>query len=192
MTSVFEQSDIAESLKQSVQPRKFLGKYRGMVVNNEDPQKMGRIQAIVPDVSEVIPTGWAMPCVPFAYLQMGLFVLPPPQSGVWIEFEHGDPDYPIWSGGWWGKGQIPVVQSGDKSTPATPNVVIQNGFDTIIVHSNPDDGIILSAGPHLPSGGPTPKIEIKATGIKLSVGKNSIEINGTSVNINNGALTVLP
>lgn len=195
MTSVFEQTDISEALKQSIQPRRYLGKYRGVVVNNQDPQQMGRIQVIVPDVSELIPTGWAMPCVPFAFLQMGLFVLPPVQAGVWIEFEQGDPDYPIWSGGWWGEGQIPVLQNADLSTPATPNVVIQNGINTILVHGTPGptSGIVLSAGPHMPAATPSPKIEITPSGIKLSIGPTiGIEITPAGVKINNGALTVLP
>lgn len=195
MNGIFEQVDIAEELKQSLQPRKYLGKYRGTVINNQDPLQMGRIQAIVPDVSELIPTGWAMPCVPFAFLQMGLFVLPPLKAGVWIEFEQGDPDYPIWSGGWWGDGQAPILQSSDMATPATPNVVIQNGINTILVHATPGptNGIILSAGPHTPAGTPSPKIEITPSGIKLTVGPTvGIEITVAGVEINKGALRILP
>ncbi len=193
MSNTFEQADIAEQLRQSIQPRKYLGKYRGVVVNNTDPQQMGRIQAIVPDVSEVIPTGWAMPCVPFAFLQMGLFVLPPLKASVWIEFEQGDPDYPIWSGGWWGEGQMPVVQSMSQATPVSPNVVIQNGINTILVFGlgAPASGIVLSAGPHISPA--TPRIEITPAGIKLSVSPNiGLEITLAGVVINNGALTVLP
>jgi uncharacterized protein involved in type VI secretion and phage assembly len=79
----------------------FFGKYRGMVLNNIDPMQMGRIMVQVPDVSNVLPSTWAMPCVPFAGIQNGFFVLPAIGSGVWIEFEQGDPDYPIWTGGFW-------------------------------------------------------------------------------------------
>ena len=195
MSAAFKELDLVEELRQSVLPDKFLGKYRGTVINNQDPLQMGRIQAIVPDVSELLPTGWATPCVPFAFIQMGLFVLPPLQSGVWIEFEQGDPDYPIWSGGWWGEGQIPVLQANDAALPTTPNVVIQNGINTILVHGTPgpSNGIILSAGPHTPPGTPSPKIEITPTGIKLTVGPTvGIEITPAGVRVNNGALMVLP
>ena len=44
--------------------KKFFGKYRGTVLNNIDPMMMGRIQAIVPDVTGLIPSSWAMPCFP--------------------------------------------------------------------------------------------------------------------------------
>ena len=74
---------------------KYYGKYRGTVVNNVDPMQIGRIQAIVPDVSNIVPTSWAMPCVPVAGLQMGEFTVPPIGAGVWMEFEQGNPDYPI-------------------------------------------------------------------------------------------------
>ncbi len=84
---------------------KFHGKYRGTVVNNVDPEQRGRIQALVPDVSGLIPSSWAMPCVPFAGKQSGVYVVPQIGAGVWIEFEQGDPDYPIWVGGFWGVGR---------------------------------------------------------------------------------------
>ena len=46
--------------------KRFFGKYRGTVLNNIDPMMMGRIQAIVPDVTGLIPSSWAMPCFPVA------------------------------------------------------------------------------------------------------------------------------
>ena len=82
--------------------KKFYGKYRGTVMNNIDPMQIGRIQAIVPDVLGPIPTSFAMPCFPITGKQMGTFMLPQIGSGVWIEFEQGNPDYPIWTGGYWG------------------------------------------------------------------------------------------
>ena len=81
---------------------KFLGKYRGTVINNIDPEQRGRIQVLVPDVSNIVPSSWAMPCVPVAGIQMGMFTVPPIGSGVWVEFEQGDPDYPVWVGCFWG------------------------------------------------------------------------------------------
>ena len=78
---------------------KFWGKYRGTVVNNIDPEQRGRIQAIVPAVTGLVPSSWAMPCVPFAGKQEGFFAVPQIASGVWIEYEDGNPDKPIWVGG---------------------------------------------------------------------------------------------
>ena len=74
--------------------QRFYGKYRGTVVNNIDPMQLGRIQAIVPDVSGISPTSWAMPCLPGAGINTGFFTVPQIGSGVWIEFEQGDPTGP--------------------------------------------------------------------------------------------------
>ena len=77
------------------------GKYRGKVQDNKDPLRLGRIRAFVPAVA---PDGlnWAMPCVPYAGPQEGFLMLPPVGANVWVEFEGGDLNYPIWSGGFWG------------------------------------------------------------------------------------------
>src|SRR5262245_47966845 len=89
---------------------RYFGKYRGTVINNVDPEQRGRIQAIVPDVNSVIPGTWAMPCVPVGGIQMGFFTVPPIGSAVWMEFEGGDADYPIWSGCFWGSAaEVPAL-----------------------------------------------------------------------------------
>ena len=65
-------------------------------------EQIGRVLVQVPDVLGIIPSSWAMPCVPAAGIQSGCFIVPPIGSQVWVEFEQGDPDYPIWTGGFWG------------------------------------------------------------------------------------------
>ena len=88
----------------------FYGKFRGIVTDIQDPLMMGRIKASVPDVLGEQESGWAMPCAPFGGSGMGFFSLPSVGAGVWIEFEYGDPDYPIWSGCWWGSAaEMPPV-----------------------------------------------------------------------------------
>ena len=81
---------------------KFFGKFRGVVINNIDPEQMGRIQVQVPDVQGVVPTSWAMPCVPCNLPKKIGSVLPKIGAGVWVEFEQGDPSHPIWTGCWFG------------------------------------------------------------------------------------------
>ena len=61
--------DLAERLR-----NRYYGKYRGTVVNNIDPMQIGRIQAIVPDVG-IVPTSWAMPCLPGAGINTGVFTV---------------------------------------------------------------------------------------------------------------------
>jgi uncharacterized protein involved in type VI secretion and phage assembly len=167
--------------------KRFYGKYRGTVINNVDPMQMGRIQAMVPDVSNVIPSSWAMPCFPVTGKQMGAWMIPQVGTGVWIEFEQGDPDYPIWSGCWFGSAaEVPTLALA--APPAVPNFVIQTqGQNTIMISDvpGPTGGILLKTT----TGA---MIAINDVGITISNGKGAtIVLTGPSVTINNGAFTVI-
>jgi hypothetical protein len=89
--------------------QKFFGKYRGIVLNNIDPLYRGRIIVEVPDVLGTEVSGWALPCVPYAGRNVGFLALPPVGASVWVEFEQGDPDFPIWSGCFWAEGEMPMI-----------------------------------------------------------------------------------
>ena len=106
---------LLEELIDNVRNKHF-GKYRGTVVNNQDPTSKGRIQVSVPAVlGELI--AWAMPCLPYAGMNVGMFIVPEIGSGVWVEFEGGDPSFPIYTGGWWGDGDVPMAETGAPATP---------------------------------------------------------------------------
>ena len=124
---------------------KHYGKYRGTVTQNVDPMQLGRIQAMVPDVSGLLPSSWAMPCVPMASKMSGVYVVPQIGAGVWIEFEQGDPDYPIWSGGFWGiAAEVPSLAL--LGNPASPSIVLQTGLQNTLAISDvpgPTGGIML-------------------------------------------------
>jgi hypothetical protein len=49
----------------------------------------------------------------------GFYAVPQFGTGVWIEFEAGDPSRPVWSGCWWGAAQIPLSELGTIPTPFT-------------------------------------------------------------------------
>jgi hypothetical protein len=86
---------------------RFYGKYRGLVTDTADPLDRGRLKARVPEVLADVETGWALPAAPYAGPDQGLFTIPPVGAGVWVEFEAGDVSRPIWSGAWWGDGDVP-------------------------------------------------------------------------------------
>jgi hypothetical protein len=102
------ESSVASVLER--QTDRFYGKYRGLVFLNLDPQNQGRIKAIVPEVLGVFPSNWCLPCTPYAGTAMpaGLFTIPGLGAGVWIEFEAGDVNRPVWTGCWWGTAQVPI------------------------------------------------------------------------------------
>lgn len=86
---------------------RFYANYRGVVENVEDPDNLGRLQVLVPQVyGDDLYEYWAAPKL-FAGAGIGSFILPNKGDFVWVEFENGDPRYPIWSYGWWGQGQVP-------------------------------------------------------------------------------------
>lgn len=167
--------------------RTYFGKYRGMVINNIDPQQMGRLMVQVPDVEGLLPSSWAMPCFPFGGKQMGAYLLPQIGSGVWVEFEQGNPDYPIWSGCWYGSvSEVPALALA--GNPVSPSLVFQTGLQNTLAISDlpgPTGGIMLKS-----ATGAT--LIVNDTGIYIQNGKGaSLVMVGPSVTINNGALVVI-
>lgn len=170
--------------------KQFLGKYRGVVTGNVDPLLRGRLQVIVPDVLGPAPSSWAEPCVPLAGptgTPMGAYMVPPIGAGVWVEFEHGDPTYPIWVGCRWGASSDvpPLAHAG---LPVAPNIVLQTLAQNTLVISDlpgPTGGLMLKS-----ASGAT--LIVNDTGIYIQNGKGaSIVLTGPTVNVNNGALTVV-
>jgi hypothetical protein len=164
--------------------RQFFGKYRGTVVNNVDPQQMGRVQVSVPAVLGTGSLSWAMPCAPYAGPGVGFFAVPPVGANVWVEFEGGDPDYPIWSGCFWGVGETPAVPA------LAENKVFKTSGVTMTLSDLPGaGGFTLEVGPPL---SPTPlKLVLNASGIEISNGSASVKLTPLSVSVNDGALEVI-
>lgn len=167
--------------------RKYYGKYRGVVLNNVDPLLEGRLLVQVPDVAGLAPTTWATPCVPIAGIQNGMVAIPINGSGVWVEFEHGDPKYPIWVGCFWGSAaEIPALAR--LTPPPVPAITFQTPFQNGITISDlpgPTGGIMLKS-----ATGAT--LIVNDTGIYIQNGKGAmITMVGPAVTINSGALTVI-
>jgi hypothetical protein len=171
--------------------KRFFGKYRGIVELNSDPELKGRIQAMVPAVLGKVPTTWALPCLPNAGVKSGVHVVPAAGTNVWIEFENGDPDKPIWTGCFWGSTtEAPVAPTPQVNPLLPPDVVVQTvAQNTIVVSGNPVTGITISAGP--PMAAISPRIVVSQAGITITDGKGgSISIVGGVVAINQTALVV--
>jgi uncharacterized protein involved in type VI secretion and phage assembly len=170
----------------AAEKKRYHGKYRGTVLLNVDPQKKGRILVEVPDVLGVGLSSWAMPCMSMAGMQAGVFMVPAMRSGVWVEFEGGDSDKPIWVGGYWGNGaEVPALA---QATPPALGV--------FVVQTQNQNTLMLSDTPG-PTGGFMIKttslgmITINDTGIIISNGKGaSISMVGPTVTINAGALVI--
>lgn len=106
---------------------RYFGKYRGRVIDNKDGTGRGRIKVSVPAVLEGVYV-WAMPCVPYAGKEVGTYIMPELGSGVWIEFEGGDPSYPIWTGAFWTDDELPPNERNKAAVPSLKIIRSKKGL----------------------------------------------------------------
>jgi hypothetical protein len=166
------------------QASKFFGKYRGLVTDNRDPLMRGRVRLQVPQVlgkAEV----WALPCVPFAGKNVGLYVIPKTGTAVWVEFEAGDPSYPIWTGALWALGDIsPADATPDVKFLKTEKFTlrIDDLVGEITIENQAGSQIVI---------GPL-EVKIKSSSVTTEgAGGKKTELTAVSFSVNNAALEVL-
>jgi len=133
MNGCNEQDAVMRVTEDDGKYKRFYGKYRGKVLDNVDPMFLGRIIADVPAVPGSM-LNFAMPCVPYAGPEVGFYAIPPISANVWIEFEGGDPSYPIWSGCFWGEGEVPL------GAPPPETKIFRTDFITMILNDLPGVG----------------------------------------------------
>ncbi|HET7461550.1 MAG TPA: phage baseplate assembly protein V [Longimicrobium sp.] len=142
--------------------RRFYGKYRGFVVDRDDPESLGRLKVRVPSVlGPDVVTGWAVPCVPYGgAMNQGFLMIPEVDAQLWIEFEEGDLEFPVWVGTVWAKpggdSELPKpngpdgAEEGSVQSPHTAKIIKTVAGHTLQFED--DDGkevrIILADGPN--------------------------------------------
>jgi uncharacterized protein involved in type VI secretion and phage assembly len=156
---------------------RYLGKFEGVVVDNDDQLGVCRIVVNVPSVLSD-STGWCQPALPYAGDGVGFAVVPPVGATVWVEWPDGDLGKPpIWSGGSW--------TAGNGVPGAGPNTIllVTPGGHQIEI-SDDDQTITLTA-----SGGAA--ITLGPDGILLDNGQGAtVELAGSTVSLNGQALKV--
>jgi len=161
----------------------FNGKYRGKVTDNSDPQKKGRIKIKVPAVLGDKELGWALACTPYGGPSKGFFFIPPVGANVWVEFEDGDPEAPIWTGCFWNPDDPSDSPPGD-GTPDSK--MIKTDIATITIKDTQGQGSITIET----SDGM--KLVMDVSGIELNNnGSMTIKLTQASVSVNDGALEVV-
>jgi hypothetical protein len=178
---------------------KFYGKYRGKVANNIDPMNLGRVQVTVPSVFGTDQLSWAMPCVPYAGPQVGFFMLPNVNTSVWVEFEGGDPCYPVWTGCFWETGELPAEATSPAKklikttgtlfklddTPAAGGVQLNANSSVVkmpLTVKLDNNGLLLDASPAT--------LQLASENVDLKLAAASVVLSNGSVNLNQGALEV--
>lgn len=176
---------------------RFFGKYRGRVSDNDDPLKVGRVRVKAPDVFGDEDSGWALPCFPLAAPGKGVFIVPPVDAWVWLEFEYGNPEKPIWSGCFFPDDPTAVPGTMAQLLPLV-------GVDKDKLALKTDEWLVtIESGKVVIASlqGPVPRtrLEVTANDIKLtneqapnvpSPPSATIELSGPSVKINGSALEV--
>ena len=170
---------------------RYFGKYRGLVKDNKDPLKLGRVQATVPSIPGMT-VNWALPCAPYAGDKVGFYTIPPIGALVWIEFEGGDPTYPIWSGCFWNTGQVPP-EVGTNSDDPSQVKVFKTRVVTLWVDDTDQKGQVqmIYQDPSL-SDPVTVTVIMNATGLAVSVAgsKGTSKFNMTPEDINTDSATL--
>ena len=132
--------------------RRWDAKYRGIVVDNADPDKLGRLRLKVASVTgEDVETDWADACVPYGgSADQGMLFIPEIGSGVWVEYEEGFADRPVWVGTFWskpsGESELPQVDGAIPDPPTTKLVKTAKGHMLAFEDKDDQESINLVDG----------------------------------------------
>jgi uncharacterized protein involved in type VI secretion and phage assembly len=154
----------------------YFGKYRGTVDSIGSGSELGLIKAKVPEVLGDETTHWARPAVPFAGKQHGFLALPEVGDGVWIEFEAGNVDLPIWSGCWWADNEIPKPGAEKVRVFATSKghkIVLDDDNNEVRIEHGGGPSIVLTDS----------KITLEAKGKKIEISSSNVSINGGALEV---------
>lgn len=160
---------------------RFFGKYRGTVVDNNDLLGGNRLEVRVPGVSGQ-ETKWALPCVPYAAADLGLHAIPPVGASVWIEFEGGESDHPIWVGCFWDEGEAVPGDSPEVVVLKTPGATIKiEDVGTVEIETTGGAKLTMSGD----------EISLEAPSIKQSANGGATELSAAGFDAQNGAFKVV-
>lgn len=183
------ENELLEQLLDWVRNRYF-GKYRGIVSDNADPTSRGRLKVKVPAVLGDLEV-WAMPCVPYAGKKVGFYSLPEKDTGIWVEFEGGDPSYAIWTGCFWADNELPDQSDTNIKIWKTEShkIRLDDSADELLVENSSDSKVTLASDVKTESGGATHTVG--STGVVSEKGATKAEVGDSSYKVNNGALEVM-
>lgn len=182
--------DVIRMLVEHVRSRRF-GKYRGTVMDNQDPKQKGRVKVSVPSI---LPPGlavWAMPCVPYAGKNVGFSAIPAVGAGVWVEFEGGDISFPIWVGCFWADGEAPESGNPDVKLLKTEKLGLRLDDAAQQASLSVDSGASVTLTTAAVTQASQSKHTVSPTGVSSEISPNKTELTSASFSVNSGALEIV-
>lgn len=167
----------------------YFGKYRGTIVDTTDPNQQGRVKVRVPAVLGDLEV-WALPCVPYAGDGVGLYLLPEADTGVWVEFEAGDPSFPVWTGCFWGTGQIPDTPNASVKVLRTEahTIRLDDQEGELLVSADSGAETAYTAEAKTTAGSSTHTVS--SSSVASSNGTGSVEVSTSGTKVDGSALEV--
>ena len=141
---------------------RFPGVYRGIVAAVGDPLGKGRVKLQVPQILGDSVTDWA-----WGSYSAGVETADPNVGmGVWVQFEGGDPSYPLWSNKFDSSGSVDYIQLNTERAEGsteigmltwsvedeTPEVVVGNGEVTLQIGQESHTRVANNTGETIPNG----------------------------------------
>lgn len=176
---------------------KRYGKYRGLVTDNRDPHKKGRLKLRIPSLLGDEQSDWALPCFPFGGgSSYGWFSVPDVDAQVWVEFEEGDLSRPIWTGTFW---QAPdeIPEDAAKEEPSTRMLKTPGGHILQFDDESGEEQILLQhtseAQLKIDKNGSIELTDSKGATLTMDAEKGEMLIedtNGNSITLSSGSVSV--
>jgi uncharacterized protein involved in type VI secretion and phage assembly len=175
--------------------RRFFGVCIGIVEDNDDPEKQGRVRVSYPWLDDATVSEWCRVLQPYAGKDFGAFFIPEKKCEVLIAFMHGDMHEPVIVGGLYnGKDTPPthhqgsskdvkliktkaghVVRLDDSAQERAVELKTALGHDLLLDDKNQQIALTSKLGHKVLLDDKNAKIEITAMG---GVGKITIEATG--------------
>jgi uncharacterized protein involved in type VI secretion and phage assembly len=178
----------ASNLLDKVDAR-FYGKYRAFVQDNADQENRGRLRLQIPDVlGNDIVSGWALPCAPYGgSAGQGFFFIPEKGAGVWVEFEQGKLDFPVWVGTFWAKpgGTTEVPDPASGQSPPTSKIIKTLKHTIELADDDGSEAIIITDSTN------KNKVTLDKDGVTVEdQNSNKIELASGGVTITSSAIKI--
>jgi len=140
--------DDLNALEQTIrqQQTRYYGKYRAIVVDNVDPDTLGRCKLTIPSVLGETESVWALPCLPYGGAdEIGLVAIPPVGAQVIAEFLEGDASAPMWTGTFWRPATTPPAEFTVNPEPSAKVLKTESGHFLSFEDKSGEEAITLTS-----------------------------------------------